>query len=488
MIYTLPGEVGHLIFDFLDADELIRCKIVCKNWKTLIDKYDRFKEIILRDNGESSNSWFFTFKSIDPKYIVHCKKPNLFNYKTFSQHFVNLKKFKSNLRLDFDLEQLNAMTKLEHIELDNDLNLNRKMTLLYLSNLEIFKINKLSGKLQIDSIRLRVLCVHDMTNIEIHNPDTVNHIYLNTSYNTNFSKFSHLESLSIRNIIKLDKKIMFKLPAKIKSLHFYNPYHTNDMRRLFNDISNMLVHEMILADELKVKIYFQGKILFKSIQNDFIIQSFSFNTGVPLKIDGDNPFRAYHFLLNDELDIFYTNFELLEPNLYWHDAIEYDFLVNLFQPIIPSKFYKKFINIHSLTINGQVNDENSLLVFLSNCGSLSKLKLHGPSLNPNFYNQLPNFCNLLQEFVLYEQNICLNFNFIFKFKQLKTLIINQKLEYFFIRLMFDKLGFIEDIRFRANVRTCIRKYERFCNLLYGGEEYGNLEYSELFNLLKNHII
>lgn len=139
---NLSDELLIKIFNNLDIDELInRINIVCKKWYQLCKKLCRSKdELIIRDQYEENHCWFYNCEPINLANTIYCNLLNFFDYSSFLDNFSNLKYFKTNLRRNnFNLEILNRLQYLIHLEIDDCLYLNRNL-ILNLPNLKLISI------------------------------------------------------------------------------------------------------------------------------------------------------------------------------------------------------------------------------------------------------------------------------------------------------------------------------------------------------------
>lgn len=154
----------------------------------------------------------------------------------------------------------------------------------------------------------------------------------------------------------------------------------------------------------------------------------------------------------------------------------------------PSSFLTTFYNVQKVTTSGRVNRKN-FTEFLQQATYLTDLELVNSSLK-SWFTSLPKFCNLTRLKVQEDRYIPSRFDFILKFKRLRSFESSVSCAESFHSLAivsFEKLAELDHFRFKFSQKTVnIRKYEGGYSFQCFGEPGVNSTYE--YNLGINKLV
>ena len=406
-IHRLPNELMLMLFKMIDLSDLIaNCKPVCKRWKLLIEFHMKFAELVLTLNaGELiSNHWYYTHRTVSRSSICYWPVDDLsfFSGPSFRLHFGNLKRLKiSTNSLTADLQQLNHLTALEHLDLDGALNLNRTVTLCLpdLQILKLFLIFNPFMQLKIDAIRLQVLCCNQLEFIHIVWPSSIRHLELAAQEMVRLNRFKNLNTLVLVNTRKHLAATICSAPATLKQLHL-------------NNVALGKIGDLLSSLERKltnVRVWLNGVELIKQQPLDEHLSNY----------------QLYRSRLTNLCTSLPGHLEMLNFNK----------LSAAFESKIPNEFLARLSNIQSVAC-GQLEDRKMFVEFLRSCKSLAELKLtcvqfpsSGANQLPDLFDELPKIVGttLLKLQLFDDAQIRLNFDFLLMFDLLTAFETNQRL-------------------------------------------------------------
>ena len=458
----LPNELIQLIFNHVDLIDLVKnCKLVQKRWIRLIDAM-KFDELIINFNKFSTNHWFYFYKSINAKYIVQCNMPKCFKSLSFKNHYVRLKRLKIDCLLnDFDIEQLNFFSKLEHLQILSFLELDEDKKLI-LSNLKILKLSMCSNyKLTIDAVKLEVLNCNHLFQIQLAHANSIRQLEIENNFES-LNGFCNLEILKIHSLLEPDEDAISKLPNSIKELHYDQTFNSIDLTRKRFFI-NLIQEQKQFKQLNELKLYFDG-----------------------VELEAGKAFDDYHFNF-EILELHHRNYGRLADSLTSYSYFIYNNLMNAYNHSIPTNFFNKFINIQHLTAF-KIKNQNQFLNFLKNCSNLKELHLDCTSLDQTFFDQLGSL-NLIKFHLKEKDSIQIDYEFILKFQILVSFLTTQHLPFSFALIAIKRFKFIDSIQFKnkdRSVKICKIKNSKF-NLNYGklGKQWSSICYSKLCELCKD---
>lgn len=409
---SLPEELMRMIFAYLNIQELKgRASLVSKKWNYIIKRLN-FKELILkRIDMHISNQWDYTCRPIDLNNIIFSFNVRILDNEYFKTYFFNLKRLKVHLHKN-DVENLNHYVMLEHLEIENEISLNRNVTL-KLKKLRIASVPVLyldDNILTVDSNNLEVLITGCLERIKVTNPTTVKFIDVcrETVYSLrmNLTKFTNLEVFHVYSFSHHDE-FLSKSPSSLKEIHIWHSKRNENNFPRYLEMKKRFM--MSLLDQKYRDARFKDlKIYMKGLEMNFETFSRDFD-------------KFYQ-------DVCFRNFNELSDTVRLSE-INYNNVENAFDQELPSNFFSKFQTISQI-VSADVKDQNHFLDFLSKCSVLSNLTLRSSSLDQSFYDRLPECCRLLKSidlnFYSKDSGYEIEFDFILKFKILNQILANQE--------------------------------------------------------------
>lgn len=469
----LPIELVIFIFkNYLNLTDLLTTRLVCKKWKMLSeDRSIKIKDLIINDVVDGFKTrWFYDDKLINYEYAIR--------YSTF----VSLKsiyKFDINLkRLHFyctdpsylDFNQLNSLTQLEQLDLQItcDLDDRDKVRELSLQNLRILKLSYFNKnysindigkcKIQLKTPNLAFLKCYELLWISIDGLNAIK--YLEVDFHNEDKMMGLrdcLETYQCNAFPNLSEDFL-SLFSNLKMLSCFIGPSWVASEVYFEDeiIDNikLFVNQKNEAKSNVPKIFFQGVEIFEEQDLDYECQD------------------AFSFQI--------INYNRLQDKLSPIDSCNYNELMNLTSSM-PNDFFSKFLNIETVYTRSKIEGSNHFYWFLGKLDLLKSLVLNNTLLNQSFYDKLPDICQLTHLRVN-ENTLNLNYDFILKFKTLKSFETNQK---FFncsdlAIEAFNKLEYLEFFKF-ANQNGPISIGNLFYGL-FGLNYYSSRLDDELDNL------
>lgn len=441
----LPDELFVLILNYVDLSDLFNNgKLVSKKWYSFISEM-RFDELIVSRQFIYSNSWFHTYKSINLKNLIQCRKFDFFDFDSFRRNFLNLKYLKIYCYTDrsaLDFERLNRFERLIHLELGYAGEESAKQNLcLRLPNLEILKIKNYFGqpdKLIIDCPRLNVLSCFDLDDVSIDQStiaSSIRHLEVK-KFNHKLRKLVNLECLRWVNMStelscefssftpRYKDQLFTFMPVGLKELHL-NDEQIGDVFKLENDCRLCIGH--FLKERIVQKRHHNLKIYLEDV-----------------RLSTYKPIDEYKFNARKYLTLFYENYEQLADRVPCYNQIDYDDLMQVFGEI-PANFFRKFINIQKVRSKNTKNPMH-FYWFISNLYNLNDLHLYTPGLGQAFYNRLPAIAPRLTHFYLAERiDLELKYDFVLRFKVLIKFETSQSLPLDLTLSVMKRSKFIQDL-------------------------------------------
>ena len=149
--------------------------------------------------------------------------------------------------------------------------------------------------------------------------------------------------------------------------------------------------------------------------------------------------KIIEYLIDDNY-LNYRRFEFTQPFV---NKLIYDDLDDLVDKL-PNDLFNRLINLKSIQLTKELKDVNKFIKLLNLIPNLKSLILKYTSLNPSFFDQLPNIKPILDELIIYNQVYeDLEYEFLLEFKDLNFISINQNIDYDLIYELFLKFNAIE---------------------------------------------
>ena len=451
----LPVEIQLEIFAYLRAPEVMKIRLVCKQWNHLINGQFKFKRLSCNESSHlveydfnfTSIRAFLDYTSTDVKFsMVRCLNAELNpDYDQLDDAFQFLNSFRSLEELKFSCF-LPFQWRNEEIQKKTlVLSLHRlKKTDIWFSG--VFE-SKVSLVLNLPS--LLHLALPSLKNVTIAYPGKVRTLVVSDGFSEEDLDCSQFTSLSKIYSNEHDKysisaSFIERLPS-LKELHF-------DIE--FLGIRNLEDHLLEQATEAILRIFYFG---FEFDLNQIEAELFPF---------------TFCAQVEDSTEFIARNLHRSIDNNSFVDTIRYNPIA---RALDDAKMFgvmlKKFPNIRHLHIIGAVADENRLLRFI-NQFKIKHLEFESTSLSQAFFKKLPKygpFINWLE--IRSEPTMDIqsgHFDFIFNLKLLTELEFNcYTLPLNFTARLLRELKSIKNVRFHSprvylfslRLQGCIREID-----------------------------
>ena len=446
----LPIEVHHLIFGYLELIEVLTCGLVSKKFNKTVKAF-RVKELSFYSSDLMRRSfWFLNRKPIYPVNSVSNRKVTVLNSTAIDLQFLKCLRLFGIVESDeFSLESLNRFENLIVLELRfdvNDWSKGDKIKKLKLKSLKHLYINfGFQIFIEFDSPKLKSVALSYKPNsheidqpletTKFASPSTVKNLFtFGLSLNQMPMNFSSLEHLQCDVLVELDRLLRAFPDLKMLEIDLENRNFSEN----YMEYLNLIIKQ---RDQLRPSL----KIGFQNI-----------------KLSGDRAIESYGFDKESDLSLTIKHSSIMhECSL---EKLDYQELLSLTKGGYPIGFLKlnPFHKIHTVLVNNEIDNANSLLDLLLNCINLIYLKLQNSSLDMEFFEQLPAFTSLLNlEIEAGYQNLQLDFRFLLKMTNLVSLETDQNMEVDLLRVLMQRLKFVGWLFFRINdQKFSIVKFEK----------------------------
>ena len=424
-----PFELIEEILLKLPISDLIKCRLLSKKIRNVIDFQIKVKSLIVSLNQLiCDGKWFYSYESFNLDDLVKVKNLDFLQIQPFNTIFSKLKRLYiydfPEVHLSFDLENLNFLNSLQHLELWF-LRL-KNQSKLSSPNLKYFCINEhTTSKLIINTQLAHFKTVFELNLFDFNFAESIKSIQCHQFYGNEIKKFKNLEYLCCQTIKSLDSNFLIQL-EHLKSIQFHDTdqmyFELRDQKKQFR--------------RRDLRIYFLG-INFDE-ENDLSRYNLSFNR---------------YFLNENNLNIYLDNYGRLDDRIPFIDSIDYNAIENHFNTFdnMPINFFARFPLIKSILINDRINDQASFWTFLNNYKQLYSLRITNSRLNQAFFDQLPSIfksigCLKLEE----EEDNIKSLEFILNFQNLLEFDTNKSMPIDLIRQTFQNLKHLESLTFKID--------------------------------------
>ena len=416
---NLPYELYQILLKFVDLEDLLELRSVCKKLNQIISEF-KIEEMIFSDlDYHNDFNWFYINRPMYYKNMIDISTLFL-----LSTSLINVQHLKclciDNIETNelFDLDKLNKFKQLEHLTLKLELpkfkEIKKRLSLPNLKSLSLYCQSFTNEKIEIaiETSKLRALNLNDHLDLSyfkfIH-PLTINYLKLNY-YESYIEIFKNLEYLECSNVFDKGSILLsaFSNLKEIKirwSIPIFLPALLTEISRL----------------ERETKVYLKG---------------------VELKTGEE--FNGYNN--QNELDFQMNHYRTLSRNLDYDNLINYSKLMELVS-VIPEDFFRKYINIQKVQTDKKVENQDNLIKFIKKCSNLRELSLRNSKLNQSFYDELHLICSLIDLRIDEDTDLKLNFEFINKIYYLVIFETNQQLD-LNENHRLDQLNYLNRIEFK----------------------------------------
>ena len=423
-LLALPNAILKSILDYLDLNELLKCRLISKEINEFIEyhlngiqscaiekkyfnqKAYQTKRYTFQNESISLVSRLFVTKNVN-FLNSNVAKNVLSRIKKLSIDHLKAKKCEWSM-FELDINEFCNLNQLQinHLELSGE----KEIKLRHLKILEILKFT--GRKLKLNASYLNKLCWYDCDKkLEIINPLTITHLHLHNYVNAQFlRKFKNVQNLYFNqntgqlNVILTEfhylKEINFKLNDKDSIINLINQKNTlNKYLDLY--FSNIQINELNDVDDL-----------FKTHQNS--IQ--------PIDVQ----FIVKHY-------------QRITRPIHLSTEIVYKHLVDYFnENLIEIKnFHLKFLNIQKVIVNSKIDNHLKFIEFVKRCKLLDELEIQNVKFNQLFFNSLNAYCPFLTKLEISDSQE-LELRFLINHHHLKQLFLNRQLTIEQIELLSKK--------------------------------------------------
>lgn len=377
---NLPAELIEHIFDYLNLEERIRLRNVCKTFKYLIDNLKSNGDYLLISETDihlnrDIKTWFIEeYKPIKQHqlYLPAFKIERLFtkSYRTVLNKLKNLIFYiKHNYKgenkiLNRLFSNVNSFQNLEKLHIEKWFNIDYddyhrnvqlnlpKLTIIYLDSVTLHNLHLNLPKLT----RIVLDCDLDETNLTFQHPETVQFIHLD-SYKSVLKELKNLEYLYCSNMENADDHLLASF-VNLKEIHLF--------RNADDQIVKLIDQKQLLRKE-DLRIYLNG-VRLDNLED--------YRNFVRKKSDKDiiNIYCSGEFDLADSIPSSVTIF---------YDEIEKNSLY------LSEKLVEKFVRLDVIYASEKVNNQANLERFISICKRASIIDIFNAYLNQSFFDKLP---------------------------------------------------------------------------------------------------
>lgn len=436
----VPTEILFEIFGLLSHTEQIKCRLISKTIRNVIDKLRPKSLLVVHHErvGYQNGRWFFSNQLINQNDVVISRRcpPSLMwrtAFKNLKQLFISL-----NYEKQPDLiPMINQLTELEQLSICDAMITAGRQSVLCLPKLKMLSLHNINfvfsldnSKLKIDAGQLFALRCDSLGNpfhsyYEIVHPNSV--VYLELKVYDQYAKnFQNLEYLSF-SYSRLEKISDF---AKLKAINMFR-----DPLKLATD------EVLVMAND------FQLIEMQRSVAQTFYQQN-----DLKLFINGyrtAQPFAASHQSIQQLFEkspmpflTFVETVDYSEVEPLYAVAADPQTLLNNPKGNRPNEFIFKFPSIRTVKASRQITNIAAFFDFLSNCKCLNKLKLHGGLAEQAHFDRLPAVASTITRLAIdFQPDTANNLQFMLSFRHLVQFRMNVNIDLGFIQLVFTRLRF-----------------------------------------------
>ena len=469
----LPNEILELIFYKLSLDGLSACKLVNKQWCSIINCMKK-KDLILTDFELPLNCrWFQTKKRINYLNLIECSSRHLIQSVLNNLNFNKLKQlyiFKKSLSIRSFDDTFNQFAQLEmleivhsEIELDNSHSNGHRLNLPKLRHLNL-EASVFSQRIALNLPQLTKLSIKYVyvDRFEFECPSSVKILELKLSDNLENDEyfvrsFLNLQAFYCNRIDCLSSDFLFNLHF-LKQLHFQGPIET----------FNCLRQQKLRFRRFELQIYYFGV----NLSNSHEFNGNALNYGNQLNV---NTIKLYN-----------QNYARLANVIPFIKLINYNELEDNFEnALVPNDFIERFVNLDHLSVNKRIKNVGQFNYLLANCISLNSLRICSSSLKQEFFNNLPNQFQVMKDLIIKNETTELDFKFMLCFECLEFVEIDQQMRVELVIEMIKKYKKLKQFSFvcKEEIITIV-KYDNGYLMVYTNTGLNRFKcFDELFNFL-----
>lgn len=441
----LPPELLVQIIYQLQVKDILRAKLVCKKWNSIISSFIKLKNLVVCDYPPIKEKYFATSEPVNCSQLIQINNKDLdvLVRNLDGSMFMNLRVlYVTNIYDKFlEIDFVNNFKLLQRLELSH-LKLKTKgrdctlllpcLTILNIDNITI-KGSAIIDARTLEKLRLNSDEMH-MKRIQFAHNESIRLLETNKLNScSKLSLFSNLEHLYCHQDVKgVD---LTKWP-KLKEIQFYED----------EEIYRKLKKQKADLQRTDLKLHFYGFELPELPSNK--IQTYLYN----------------HFIKAETVDLYGPNFCNLASVLPFIQFISYSELEDHLGKLPGSidDLIRRFVNLRGLVVGKKVNHLDQFVGVLQCCRNLNQLELRSASLEQAFFDDaLVKLCPNLISLCIRDQ-IGLSFEFLSKLNQLQEFSVNQTLALPFVCQMLQERDF-EQFTFKLDqidISICCSGYTK----------------------------
>lgn len=435
-IDQLPPEMLTRILSCLHVNDMLRCRLVCCEWRLTIENNLRLRDLTVREHEEDREQFFvFTTQLMESSHQFVTSNLNFLQSQTIRNILKHLKRLSIN-RLDsallFDLESL---ANLEYLEV-REINLIAPRTLRSTSLKTLAVLRNCGKRLRLETPNL---CMFEfemgLDRFEFVFPESVSHLAA-TSFRKEFCQFQNLKFFYI-GCPQIRGFFSTEIPSGILKLF-------PALCQLHCGLINKMVLSQILSDKNDLSRWnFEFFLCGLPINTTSELNGYVDPTnGLLFDFDLDSNF---HFILEHYLD--------LTSPLPFIRSVNYSSLNRHFNRQIKREFFCKFINIRRLVVSEPIDDQPQFAWFVRKCKWLEELELKNVSLNSqSVYDWLPTGLAHLNRLTI-EAGQPLDLSFVLSFEELTFFLTTQEVSLLFVANLINQLDRLLYLKFKHNDQT-----------------------------------
>lgn len=466
-MHQLPVEVFHLIFRGLNFNQLLVCRLVCKNWRYAVQGYlfrIRSLAICRRVDLPNKGVHFLSHVPINESTAAHVRNLNFLKIEMFRAILSRLR----CLYVDFVIKgfqnfylYINECQQLEQLQIDNFAR----------------------QEMEINLPSLRIMCVQDQIqgycnyNLILNTPNLFafkcsgQFSFIHFSYPTNITHLCLFEKFN--DLIRIFVNLRY-LYVTFTGLLYSPPF---DLSQVFPELEEF--HFLSLRDN------FMQNLLKRTSKDRWTAPAPPkmklICAGHPVKtIDEYYRFSRPFVYRCDNAYSLWENYADTSNFVPWVREINFCSMLACLSEV-PRDFFNKFVNIKKVHLNQAIYRIDQLVYFLSNCRVLNELHMSGSLLPETFFQSLPGYCPFLVVLEINEPFPIKNLRFLLKFDYLRWMRIEQDTSKNVVLRMIRK----ETIKYFAfhfgKEKFTFKKTERTLNYDYV-EDPKSLSYTERFEI------
>ena len=432
--------IGKIFQHLFHPKYLAACSLVNKRWHSLCSDFKMAGLVVIGDSALRIGDCYSNLQLDEDRDVCG---PEWFERSLGRPLLANLKHLTLNIAdtAEFDVDQLNCLNELVHLEVNVGASDGTKM------HLNLPKLNFLalrffgeSSPLSIDCPQLSALVLifkqGKHVDTEVKHSETIKKLETDM-LGVEFAPFREVEVLATRQMRTICRATLLALP-KLKELHY-----KEDIKYAFDGCS---------AQQLKLKLgqFMEEASELKGFDFRFVFAGFPLSLANVDRIDLGVRAQDVPESICSEY-VYSTNYELLDPDtqLDFVSSLDYARLAySQYDDPIDYDFLKKFTRVRFVKTSAVVTDyAEDFLDFLWSLGSVRSLCLEEAKLDQSFYDQLPGVTPQLVLLQLREYEISepskqapMFFDFIGQLPHFSRFVTNQQLSYESISSLVGWLG------------------------------------------------